>query len=99
MAGEAWIDDSLGAILGNLKNLELMITRWWFAPDHGRDGKASVFTVVLRVPMIMRWPKEIGKDRYVKNLYRTLILYPHSLSWQSSKTNSCQLMDRVSFLF
>ena len=42
VAGEAWIDDSLGAIFRKLKELGIDDnTLVVFAPDHGRDGKAS----------------------------------------------------------
>ena len=45
VAGEAWIDDSLGAILRKLKELGIDDnTLVIFAPDHGRDGKGSVFS-------------------------------------------------------
>ena len=59
VAGEAWIDDSLGAILRKLKELGIDDnTLVIFAPDHGRDGKASVFSHGgCQVPMIMRWPR------------------------------------------
>ncbi len=41
VAGEAWIDDSLGAVMRKLKELGIDDnTLVVFAPDHGRDGKA-----------------------------------------------------------
>ena len=75
MAGEAWIDDSLGAILRKLKELGIDDnTLVIFAPDHGRDGKASVFShASCQVPMIMRWPKGIPPGRSVKNSCRISI--------------------------
>ena len=74
VAGEAWIDDSLGAVFRKLKELGIDDnTLVIFAPDHGRDGKASVFSHgAAQVPMIMRWPKGIpaGKvcDEFVQNI-------------------------------
>ena len=74
VAGEAWIDDSLGAILQKLKELGIDDnTLVIFAPDHGRDGKASVFSHGgCKVPMIMRWPNGIPAgqvcDEFVQNI-------------------------------
>ena len=78
VAGEAWIDDSLGAILRKLKELGIDDnTLVIFAPDHGRDGKASVFSQgSCQVPMIMRWPKGIAAGQVCEELVQNIDLVP-----------------------
>ncbi len=78
VAGEAWIDDSLGAIIRKLKELGIDDnTLVIFAPDHGRDGKASVFSHgAAQVPMIMRWPKEIPAGQVCEELVQNIDLVP-----------------------
>ena len=78
VAGEAWIDDSLGAILRKLKELGIdENTLVIFAPDHGRDGKASVFSHgSCQVPMIMRWPKGIAAGQVCEELVQNIDLVP-----------------------
>ncbi|MBL6705001.1 MAG: sulfatase-like hydrolase/transferase [Planctomycetaceae bacterium] len=78
VAGEAWIDDSLGAILRKLKELGIDDnTLVIFAPDHGRDGKASVFShASCQVPMIMRWPKGIAAGQVCDELVQNIDLVP-----------------------
>ncbi len=78
VAGEAWIDDSLGAIFRKLKELGIDDnTLVVFAPDHGRDGKASVFSQgSSKVPMIMRWPKGIGAGQVCEELVQNVDLVP-----------------------
>lgn len=78
VAGEAWIDDSLGAIFRKLKELEIDDnTLVIFAPDHGRDGKASVFSHgACQVPMIMRWPKGIPAGQVCDELVQNIDLVP-----------------------
>jgi arylsulfatase A-like enzyme len=60
-AGEAWVDDSLGAVFRKLRELGLdKDTLVLFAPDHGRRGKTSLFTQDgTGIPMIARWPARI----------------------------------------
>jgi arylsulfatase A-like enzyme len=60
-AGEAWIDDALGAILNKLQELGIAKnTLVLFAPDHGRQGKSSLFTKNgVGIPMIAWWPDQI----------------------------------------
>ena len=78
VAGEAWIDDSLGAILRKLKELGIDDnTLVIFAPDHGRDGKASVFSHGgCQVPMIMRWPNGIPAGQVCDELVQNIDLVP-----------------------
>jgi arylsulfatase A-like enzyme len=78
VAGEAWIDDSLGAIFRKLKELGIDDnTLVIFAPDHGRDGKASVFSHgACQVPMIMRWPKGIAAGQVCEELVQNVDLVP-----------------------
>ena len=78
VAGEAWIDDSLGAILRKLKELGIDDnTLVIFAPDHGRDGKASVFSHGgCKVPMIMRWPNGIPAGQVCDELVQNIDLAP-----------------------
>ena len=78
VAGEAWIDDSLGAIFRKLKELGIDDnTLVIFAPDHGRDGKASVFSHgAAQVPMIMRWPKGIPAGQVCEELVQNIDLVP-----------------------
>ncbi len=78
VAGEAWIDDSLGAVMRKLKELGIDDnTLVIFAPDHGRDGKASVFSQgAAQVPMIMRWPKGIPAGQVCDELVQNIDLVP-----------------------
>lgn len=78
VAGEAWIDDSLGAILRKLEELGIDDnTLVVFAPDHGRDGKASVFSHgSCQVPMIMRWPNGIAAGQVCDELVQNIDLVP-----------------------
>jgi arylsulfatase A-like enzyme len=78
VAGEAWIDDSLGAVMRKLKELGIDDnTLVIFAPDHGRDGKASVFSHgAAKVPMIMRWPKGIPVGQVCDELVQNIDLVP-----------------------
>ena len=78
VAGEAWIDDSLGAILRKLQELGIDgNTLVVFAPDHGRDGKGSVFSHGgCQVPMIMRWPAGIAAGQVCEELVQNIDLVP-----------------------
>ncbi len=64
-AGEAWVDDSVGALLRKLKELGLdENTLVVFAPDHGRRGKSSLFTQDgVGIPLLARWPARIPAGR------------------------------------
>ena len=78
VAGEAWIDDSLGAVMRKLKELGIDDnTLVVFASDHGRDGKASVFSHgAAQVPMIMRWPEGIPGGQVCEELVQNIDLVP-----------------------
>ena len=78
VAGEAWIDDSVGAILRKLKELGIDDnTLVIFAPDHGREGKGSVFSHgSCQVPMIMRWPNGIPAGQVCGELVQNIDLVP-----------------------
>ena len=78
VAGEAWIDDSIGAIFRKLKELGIDDnTLVVFSPDHGRDGKASVFSHgAAQVPMIMRWPNKIPAGQVCDELVQNIDLVP-----------------------
>ena len=78
VAGEAWIDDSIGAIFRKLKELGIDDnTLVVFSPDHGRDGKASVFSHgAAQVPMIMRWPNKIPSGQVCDELVQNIDLVP-----------------------
>ena len=94
VAGEAWIDDSLGAIFRKLKELGIDDnTLVVFAPDHGRDGKASVFShCSSKVPMIMRWPKGIGAGQVCEELVQNVDLVPTFFELgKAAKPNSYQI--------
>ncbi len=94
VAGEAWIDDSLGAIFRKLKELGIDDnTLVVFAPDHGRDGKASVFSLgSSKVPMIMRWPKGIGAGQVCEELVQNVDLVPTFFELgKAAKPNSYQI--------
>jgi len=73
-AGEAWIDDALGAILNKLKALSIdEDTLIVFAPDHGRDGKASVFSRGgTCIPCIARWPRRISPGLVCEELVQNI---------------------------
>ncbi|NJN05607.1 MAG: sulfatase-like hydrolase/transferase, partial [Rhodobacteraceae bacterium] len=74
VAGEAWIDDALGAVLNKLKALGIeKNTLVVFAPDHGSNSKASLFSNDgTRIPMIAWWPGRIPGglvcDELVQNI-------------------------------
>jgi len=78
VAGEAWIDDSLGAILRKLEEHGIDDnTLVIFAPDHGRDGKASLFShASAQVPMIMRWPNGIPAGQVCDELVQNVDFVP-----------------------
>ena len=98
VAGEAWIDDSLGAIFRKLKELGIDDnTLVVFAPDHGRDGKASVFSHgSSKVPMIMRWPRGIAAGQVCEELVQNVDLVPTFFELgNAKKPNSYQIDGKI----
>jgi arylsulfatase A-like enzyme len=73
-ASEAWIDDAVGAILNKLKALAIdKDTLIVFAPDHGRDGKASLFSRDgMCIPCIARWPRGIRPGLVCEELVQNI---------------------------
>ena len=70
-----------GRFFGKLKELRIDDnTLVIFAPDHGRDGKASVFSHgSCQVPMIMRWPRGITTGQVCEELVQNIDLVPNFL--------------------
>ena len=98
VAGEAWIDDSLGAIFRKLKELGIDDnTLVVFAPDHGRDGKASVFSHgAAQVPMIMRWPNKIPAGQVCDELVQNIDLVPTFFELGNAQKPESYRIDRKS---
>ena len=98
VAGEAWIDDSLGVILRKLEELGIDDnTLVIFAPDHGRDGKASVFSHGgCRVPMIMRWPNGIPAGQVCDELVQNIDLAPTYFELAKAKKPDAYHLDGTS---
>ena len=98
VAGEAWIDDSLGTILRKLKDLGIDDnTLVIFAPDHGRDGKASVFSHGgCKVPMIMRWPNGIPAGQVCDELVQNIDLAPTYFELAEAKKPDAYHIDGTS---
>lgn len=98
VAGEAWIDDSMGAILRKLKELGIDDnTLVIFAPDHGRDGKASVFSHgSCQVPMIMRWPNGIPAGQVCEELVQNIDLVPTFFDLGQAEKPDAYRIDGVS---
>ena len=73
-AGEAWIDDALGAVLNKLEDLKIADnTLIVFAADHGRDGKGSLFSYNgTSIPMIARWPARIPAGQVCEELVQNI---------------------------
>ena len=77
-AGEAWIDDALGAILNKLQELGIeKNTLVLFAPDHGRQGKSSLFTQNgVGIPMIAWWPSHTPANSVCQALVQNVDWVP-----------------------
>lgn len=77
-AGEAWIDDALGAVIKKLQELGIDDnTLVLFAPDHGRRGKSSLFTEDgVGIPMIARWPAQIPAGTVCEELVQNVDWVP-----------------------
>lgn len=77
-AGEAWIDDAIGAIMKQLAALGIeRDTLLLFAPDHGRDAKGSLFLHNgTRIPMIARYPARIPPGTTCEELVQNIDWVP-----------------------
>lgn len=74
VAGEAWIDDALGAVLNKLRQLGIeRNTLVVFAPDHGSNAKASLFSQDgTCIPMIAWWPGRIPGGQVCDELVQNI---------------------------
>ena len=73
LAGAAWLDDSIGAMLKKLDDLKLAEnTLVVYFNDHGVEGgKGTLYESGARTPVIFRWPGKIAhgkKDALVENI-------------------------------
>jgi len=99
-AGEAWIDDALGAILNKLKELGIDDnTLVLFAPDHGRRGKGSLFTEDgVKVPMVARWPAHVPANSTCDQLVQNVDWVPTVFDVADVSPPDAYRMDGRSFL-
>lgn len=76
--GIAWMDANLGKLLDKLDELGIAKnTLIIFSPDHGRDGKGSLYGHdASQVPMIMRWPERIKAGSQCDELVQSIDLAP-----------------------
>ncbi len=77
-AGNAWVDDSVGAVLRKLDELGIADnTLVVFISDHGSKMKGSLFDLDgVNVPCIMRWPKKIKAGTECDELIQNIDLVP-----------------------
>jgi arylsulfatase A-like enzyme len=77
-AGYAQVDDSIGAILKKLDELDIADnTLIVFTSDHGSNMKGSLFNIDgTCVPWIMRWPKAIKAGSECNELVQNIDLVP-----------------------
>jgi arylsulfatase A-like enzyme len=77
-AGYTWVDDSVGAILRKLDELDIAHnTLIVFTSDHGSNMKGSLFNIDgTCVPWIMRWPKAIKAGSECNELVQNIDLVP-----------------------
>lgn len=99
-AGEAWIDDCVGALLRELKELGLdENTLVLFAPDHGRRGKSSLFTQDgVGIPLIARWPARIPAGRTCTELVQNVDWVPTVFDLAGLRKPDDYRIDGQSFL-
>jgi len=99
-AGEAWIDDALGAILSKLQELGIaQNTLVLFAPDHGRQGKSSLFTQNgVGIPMIAWWPGRIPANSVCDELVQNVDWVPTVFDVASITRPAAYRMDGKSLL-
>ena len=66
VTGLAWIDASVGRLLGALERLQIATqTLTIFTADHGRDGKYTCTAAGMRVPWIAHWPGAVGAGAFL----------------------------------
>jgi len=77
-AGNAWVDDSIGAILKKLDELGISDnTIVVFISDHGSNLKGSLFDVDgVNVPSIIRWPGKIQPGTESEALVQNIDFVP-----------------------
>jgi len=77
-AGYAWVDDSIGAILKKLDELDIADnTLIVFTSDHGSNMKGSLYNIDgTCVPWIMRWPGAIKAGAECDELVQNIDLSP-----------------------
>lgn len=99
-AGEAWIDDALGAIFKKLKQLGIdNSTLVLFAPDHGRRGKSSLFTQDgVGIPVIARWPGHVPANTNCDELVQNVDWVPTVFDMAGVSRPKAYRMDGRSFL-
>ena len=94
-AGEAWIDDAVGAILRKLQKFGIDDnTLVVFVADHGRDAKASLFAVGgTCVPCIMRWPSGIKGGVVCEEFIQNIDMAPTFFELAKAKVPSGYKVD------
>lgn len=99
-AGEAWIDDALGAVFKKLRQLGIdRNTLVLFAPDHGRRGKSSLFTQDgVGIPMLVRWPGHIPAGSTCEELVSNVDWVPTVFDMAGVTRPAAYRMDGRSFL-
>lgn len=99
-AGEAWIDDAIGAVFKKLKQLGIDDnTLVLFAPDHGRRGKGSVYAADgLNVPMIARWPAKTPANAVSHEMVQNVDWVPTVFDAAGVRAPDAYRMDGNSFL-
>ena len=85
----AYTDSRLGELLEILKERGLLEnTLVIFTADHGEhlgeheliDHKMSVYDELIRIPLILRYPKRLGRGRRVEDLVQNVDLFPSILT-------------------
>ncbi len=87
VAGEAWIDDALGAVLKKVSDLGIESdTLVVFAPDHGSNAKSSLFARDgTRIPMIAWWPGRIPGGLVCNELVQNIDWVPTAYDLAGTK--------------
>lgn len=99
-AGEAWIDDAVGAVMNKLQALGLdKNTLVVFAPDHGRNAKSSLFSRSgTGVPLLMRWPAGIKAGTVCDELVQSVDLVPTFFEMARAKAPDGYILNGRSLL-